>query len=113
MDLYPNAPKTLAESLGIPSKVHHQRCRGGDGAVGTSTIMAQRIADGADGAGGLILLSGAMNASTIAKVVKDASGQTLRGGTMGYDKTDGLDTLSLLKQKLGHDPAGGVQPEFS
>merc|ERR1719409_2464117 len=101
MDLYPNQPKTLADALKIPSKVNHQRCRGGDGAVGTTTIMAQRIADGAPGTGGLILLSASMNAATTAKIIKDFSGQKVTSGGLGYDKAGGgFDQVQCLKDNL-------------
>lgn len=113
MDLYPNQPKTLADALGIPAKIHHQRCRGGDGAVGTTTIMAQRIAEGANGTAGLILLAASMNAATVAKIVKEASGQKLTSGGLGYDKAGEFDTLQCLKDKLGWDPATGTSPEMS
>eukprot|EP00660_Eupelagonema_oceanica_P008209 gene8209-14917_t len=57
-----------------------------DGA--TTTLMAQRIADGAPGTGGLILLSGAMHGNTIRKVVSDAAkGRTFRP----YEGAPGVD----------------------
>mmetsp|Transcript_19655 Transcript_19655/g.45955 ORF Transcript_19655/g.45955 Transcript_19655/m.45955 type:complete len:554 (+) Transcript_19655:121-1782(+) len=105
--LWPNQPASLARALGICPSVHHQRCRGGDGPQGTTTLMAQRIADGQ--CRGLVLLSGAMGANTLQSVVRRAAGKELRP----YEGAHGVNVEALVRERLGWGEDLASRPEYS
>lgn len=68
--LYPNLPRSLANRLGISADaVCHQRGEGGDGAQALTNLMASRVARGAEGADGVVLISRGLTVDSQRKFV--------------------------------------------